>query len=316
MRPHFRFARLAALTMISAATCLMASAGAAQDAPGKEPAKVVVTTPSANLNITPRRVVFDTVKRTEAVFVFNQGNSPVTVDVSLVDNVMLANGEIVPLDKLAQKSPADQAVAARLQSARDLILASPSRLTLPPGKGRTIRLRATAPATAGSAELRTHLAVTTVPSADSGLTAEAAAAPHAGELAFKIQSIFGISIPLILRNGPVEATATISDLKIATVEAPVGPTGEVRTVPALTFALARGGTGSIFGNLEVKSKDKNRNENMGFVRGLAVYPEISGRRVVIPLIRQPQPGETLTVSFTSDDPQLPNLHASGMLTVR
>lgn len=311
------FTRQMALTMIGLGLtgCLMPATGWAQAAPSDPVSKVVIAAPSANINVTPRRVVFDSTKRTEAVYVFNQGTAAVTVDVALVDNVMLPSGEIVPLDKLEQRSPTDRAVAQRLNSARELILASPSRVTLPPGKGRTIRLRAGSPGATAGAELRTHLAVTTVPSADTGLTAQAAAAPSPRELGFKIQSVFGISIPLILRNGPVDASATIANMKIATIDAPVGAGGELQRVPALTFDLARIGANSIFGNIEVKLKTKKSNDIIGFVRGLAVYPEISSRRVAVPLTRLPQAGETVSVTFISDDPQLANLRSAGTMIV-
>ncbi len=315
MRPLFRFARQAALTMISMASCLVSTVAPAQETAAQAPVRSFVAAPVANINITPRRVVFDGTKRTEAVYVFNQGTAPVTVDVGLVDNVMLRNGEIVPPEKLAKRDAADQAAGARLQSAREFILASPSRLTLPPGKGRTIRLRAAAPDGVTVSEWRTHLTVTTVPTADAGLTAEAAAGLRTGELAFKIQSVFGISIPLILRSGTVDAAAAISDLKLGMIDAPVGPAGEVRQVQALTFDLTRTGNGSIFGNLEVKSQHKKQNEIIGYVRGLAVYPEIDSRRVAIPLMRVPQSGETVSVTFISDDPQLPNLRPTGTLIV-
>lgn len=315
MTASLGFARHAALTMISFAICLLSTASGAQTAPVSPAPNVSVAAPAANINITPRRVVFDSVKRTEAVYVFNQGTAPVTVDVTLVDNVMLPNGEIVPLDKLSQRDPADRAVGAALRSARDSVLASPSRLVLPAGKGRTIRLRAGFPESAGGAELRTHLAVTTVPSAEAGLTAENAAATRAGELAFKIQSVFGISIPLILRTGPIDPAATISGMKIEMLDAPRSASGELRRVPVLTFALGRTGTGSIFGNIDVKSNSEKTNEIIGFIRGIAVYSELNGRRVAMPLSRMPRSGEKLLVTFVSDDPQLGNLRANGTFIV-
>jgi hypothetical protein len=315
---HLRlFARRATLTMIFGASCLGSSLSVAQEVPGVPVSSVPVAAPAANINITPRRVVFDSNKRTEAVYVFNQGTAPVTVDVALVDNVMLPSGEIVPLAQLEHRSPSDRAVGGRLRSARDFLLATPTRMVLQPGKGRTIRLRASLPSEAGSgAEWRSHLTVTTVPTPDAGVTAETAAgAAGSSELGFRIQSVFGISIPLIMRDGPILATAAISDMKIELLDAPSGPAGELRRVPVLTFALTRAGSNSIFGNLEAKSDATNAKELIGFIRGLAVYPEIDGRRVAMPLTRMPRSGETVTVSFVSDDPQLGNVRTSGTLTV-
>ncbi len=86
----------------------------------------------ANINITPRRVIFDANKRAEAVYVFNQGNAAVTLDVTLVDNVMLPSGDIVPLSRVSDRGPAAVTAAGQVHSAKPLLLYSPTRLTLGP----------------------------------------------------------------------------------------------------------------------------------------------------------------------------------------
>ena len=42
-------------------------------------------------------------------------------------------------------------------------------------------------------------------------------------------------------------------------------------------------------------------EPLGLARGVAVYPEITRRKVRIPLSRTPAAGEKLEVTFTDDD---------------
>lgn len=259
---------------------------------------------AANINLTPRRVIFDRNKRTEAVYVFNQGNTPVTVDVALVDNAMLPSGEIVPLARLSERDAAAQAVGDRVRSAKPFLLAAPSRLTLPPGQGKTIRVRATlADGTAGGVaggEYRSHLTVTTVPTADSGLTAEQAAASEKGELVLRIQSVFGISIPLIVRSAAADATATIGP--IAQVATPEGP--------ALIVPLRRQGTTSLYGNIELRTAK----EVVGVVRGIAVYPEVDERVAVVPLMRPLKKGEGVTAIFTADNAKKAEPIATGTFT--
>jgi len=255
---------------------------------------------AANINLTPRRVIFDRTKRTEAVYVFNQGNTPVTVDVALVDNAMLPSGEIVPMTRLSERGPDAEAVGARVRSAKPYLLAAPSRLTLPPGQGRTIRVRATlADGTAGG-EYRSHLTVTTVPSADTGLTAEQAASSEKGELVLRIQSVFGISIPLIVRGGAADASASI------------GPISQVTTPegPALSVPLRRQGTTSLYGNVELRTAK----EIVGVIRGIAVYPEVDERVAQVPLMRPLRKGETVTAIFTADDIRKAQPIASGTFT--
>lgn len=255
----------------------------------------------SNINITPRRVVFDPAHRTAAVYVFNQGTVPVTVDVSLADNVMLPSGEIVPMDRVAAKGAEAQAIAARMQSARDLLLAAPSRLTLPPGQGRTIRLRATMPTQPAAGEYRSHLTVTAVPPPDAGVTAEQAAAAQNGELVLRIRAIFGLSIPLIIR--PAGATATGS---FGTITA-----SDEDGKPALLIPIERTGTASLYGNIEARASN---GDVIGLMRGVGVYPEIGERFARMPLSRPLTHGETVIVTYSADDAKAGDFLARGKFT--
>lgn len=253
---------------------------------------------SANLNITPRRVIFDSSKRTEAVYVFNQGSAAITVDVALVDNVMLASGEIVPITEAAKRGGDVALQAQKIASARDLVIATPSRLTLEPGKGKTIRLRATPKPSADAVERRTHLTVTTVPSRQSGLTAEAAAAAAGrNELVFNVQSVFGLSIPLIVRTGTGTASANFGKMQLSH-EAP--STGAAKR-PVLVVPVQRAGNYSLYGNLEVRSGKGTKGELVGLIRGIGVYAELGERIARVPLTRPPRRGETLHVTFINDE---------------
>lgn len=264
------------------------------------PAAAAPVSGAADINITPRRVIFEGNKRADAVFVFNQGTAEVTVDVALVDNAMLPSGEIVPLSRIAEKGPEAAASAALVKSAKPLVLAAPSRLTLPPGQGRTIRLRASTPADAAAAEYRTHLTVTTVPPADSGLTAEQASAVQRGELVLRIQSIFGVSIPLIVRSGGVSATASFGPMRA----------GEAKGKPVFLVPIRRAGAASLYGNIEVRSGKTV----IGKVRGLGVYPEIAERLAEVPLDRALRKGETVTVTYFADEAKPGTALAAGSFT--
>lgn len=291
------------LIMPGLLTVLAPAMAAAQQAPltiappkGEATQVTVPVQPAAaNINITPRRVIFDATKRTEAVYVFNQGTTPVTVDVALVDNAMLPSGEIVPLSRLAERG--SEAVGAKVRSAKPFVLAAPSRLILPPGQGRTVRVRATLADSSTTAEYRTHLTVTTVPPADTGLTAEQAAAAEKGELVLRIQSVFGISIPLIVRGGTPDATGGIGAITPATT----------REGPALAVTLQRKGTTSLYGNLELRTAK----EVVGVARGIAVYPEADERQAVVPLLRPLKKGEQVTAIYSADDGKKPVQIASG-----
>ncbi len=169
----------------------------------------------ANLNISPKRVTFDRSHRSGSIYIFNQGDAAATFDISLVDRVMLPDGQILALaDALA--NPLTKAVAERVKSARDLLQLSPKRVTLNPGQGQTIRLRvAGAPDDPAVAELRSHLTIVTIPPRESGTTAEAAAANTApGELRFTINALFGLSVPAIVRLGDPDVKAGLQNASL------------------------------------------------------------------------------------------------------
>ncbi len=255
----------------------------------------------ATLNIHPKRVVFDRVGKSATVYLFNQGDRAGVFDIGFVDRVMLPSGQILPLEDVAGQ-PEYQAYAAKVRSARPLLIATPRRVRLEPGAGQTIRLRAGSDAALAPGEYRTHLTVTTVPPPDVGLTAEQAAEQAPGTLSFRVASVLSLAIPVIVRVGAPDARASIENAELK-LEAVSAGGGEAATpYPVLTFDLVRLGSSSLFGTVEIHATRERRTQGpLGIVRGIGVYPEIDRRSVKVPLRRRPAPGESLLISFVDDD---------------
>ncbi|GEM_PF-416833 len=270
--------------------------------PSPQPSPAPAATPrpiQANLNITPKRLVLGRDKRIASIYVFNQGDVPVTADVTIVDRVMLPDGQLKPLDEAAAKAEL-KPIADRVHAARNFMMATPRRITLMPGRGQTVRLRAVLPADADAAEYRSHLTVVTVPPRDTGVTAKDADAQQARELSIRINAVFGISIPVIVRNGPADARAEIRDPRLTEEAIPSGEGAPPRPTPALSFDIARLGANSLYGSIEIRSA-AGQKDLLGLARGIGVYPEIDGRSVRILLQRRPESGETLDIRFIDDD---------------
>jgi P pilus assembly chaperone PapD len=260
---------------------------------------VQAANPSANLNITPKRLTFDHGQRSATVYLFNQGTSPASVDISLVDRVMLPNGQIISVAD-AQKNPSLAPLLEKLKSAQAMVIAAPRRVVLAPSRGQTIRIRVTAPAQSGAAEYRTHLTVTTIPPRSIGFTAEqAAAAAQSNQVSFQAISVFGVSIPIIVRSGPADIRGAISDAHLAYANLPAKGSPAPQRTPVLSVQLDRLGANSLFGNFEVRAKDDK--SPLGFARGIAVYSEIPSRTLELPLRRVPRRGEQLDLVYTDDD---------------
>ncbi|HWH18601.1 MAG TPA: hypothetical protein VNT77_09755 [Allosphingosinicella sp.] len=277
-----------------------ACAGLSAQAASQEQGAAAPIAVGVNLNITPKRLTFNRGERSATVYIFNQGTSPAAFDIAMVDRVMLPTGEIRPLSE-AQQIAELQPVISRLKSAQPMVIATPRRAVLAPGKGQTIRIRVTAPAGAEAAEYRSHLTVTTVPPRDAGVTAEqaAAAAQRPDQLSFRITSVFGLSIPVIVRSGTPDVRGGISNVRLTYADISPDGVAPARRTPMLSFDLERAGANSLFGNIEVRTKGAK--EPVGLAKGVGVYTEIDRRSMQIPLQRVPQAGEQLEITFVEDD---------------
>jgi hypothetical protein len=253
----------------------------------------------ANLNISPKRIVLDRNRRAGAIFVFNQGTAAGTFDITLVDRVMLPDGQILAVADV-QANPAAKAVADRVKSAQGVLQVSPRRITLAPGQGQTIRLRvAAAPDDASAVELRSHLTISSLPPREAGVTAEeAAAASRPGELRIQINALLGLSIPAIVRMTDPDVRAGVENPKVVSLR--LGGANAPPS-PVLSIDLVRQGASSLFGNVEVRVAGQPRSQPIGIARGVGVYTEIDRRTIQVPLTRAPLPGERLEVTFTDDD---------------
>jgi P pilus assembly chaperone PapD len=261
---------------------------------------VTVTTVGANLNISPKRVTFDRTRRSATVYIYNQGTAAATFDITLVDRAMLPDGQIVSLADATTK-PETKAIADQVKTAQGLLQISPRRATLAPGQGQTIRLRVAGLTDPAAGEYRSHLTITTIPPADLGVTAEQAAAGTPNELRFQVNSVFGLSIPAIIRAGDPDPRAALENAHLDFVNISLDGVSPPRRTPMLTFDLVRLGASSLFGNIEIRPVGQKKGDPIGIARGVGVYPEIGRRLVRIPLNRTPGANEKLEITFTDDD---------------
>jgi len=232
----------------------------------------------ADLNISPKRVVFGPGERSATVYVFNQGDQPATYSVELIDRLMTADGQIV--------AAADHPETT-LDSARDLVQYTPRRITLQPRESQAIRVRAR-PGSEG--EHRSHLTVTALPPENAGFTVDQAAA-GSDDVTLQVVALFSVSIPVIVRDGAVDARADIDRVALTQDGAQT----------LLSLDLVRNGTSSVYGDVEVFVEDAAGRRPLTAVRGVAVYPEVARRTVIAALPQGVASGQTLTIIYRDDD---------------
>jgi hypothetical protein len=116
-------------------------------------------------------------------------------------------------------------------------------------------------------EYRAHMLFRAIPKTPAADTAQDAG----NGLKIQLIPIYGISIPVIVRKGNLEATAALSNVRMGTDNE--GPT--------LEFDMSRAGNKSVFGEIHVTKPGVA--EPISVAKGIAIYPEIASRNVSLPL---------------------------------
>lgn len=223
-----------------------------------------------HLVVTPTRVVLEGRKRAAELVLINGGAEPATYRLSFLHLDMDEDGRIRPWDSQAGGN-----------SAEPLLRFSPRVVTLAPGATQTVRLQVRKPEALADGEYRSHLLFRAVP-------AEPQAAPAGGgpgQLNLTLRAIHGISIPVIIRHGQVQAHCALGDLALDRGQ--------------LACTLLREGNRSVYGDLAATWRPRGgRAAPAGSMRGVAAYAELARLRLKLKLAPPPGPGPgTLHVAF-------------------
>ncbi len=204
-----------------------------------------------NLLITPRRVVFEGNKQSQELTLANTGADTAKYTVSFVQYRMTEEGSF---DQIETPDEGQMFADKYLRF-------FPRSVTLPPNGSQVIRMQFRKLPDMPVGEFRSHVYFRAVPT--ESLLGDEKSNADTTSIGIKLVPIFGISIPVIIRNGnldiKVNLTAIDLDLKSD-------------TVPNLTITFERSGTKSVYGDLSVMWKPAQGEPiEVGIVRGLAVY---------------------------------------------
>jgi P pilus assembly chaperone PapD len=212
---------------------------------------------AGDLLIAPTRVVFDGRRGTE-VILNNIGNEEATYRITLELRRMNDRGRLDDVDPAAANDKEKSALA--------VIRYAPRRVTLPPNQPQSIRVGLQATDTLPDGEYRAHMLFRAIPKTPAAATQEAG-----NGLKIQLIPIYGISIPIIVRKGNLQATAALTNVRIAADNE--GPT--------LEFELSRKGDRSVFGEIHVTKPGIA--EPLSIAKGIAIYPEVTTRSVSLPI---------------------------------
>jgi hypothetical protein len=213
---------------------------------------------AGDLLVAPTRVVLDGARGTE-VILNNVGAQPATYRISMELKRMTAKGE------LEEVKP--EAATLKEKTTLAMISYAPRRVVLAPNQPQAIRIGVRAPADLPDGEYRAHILFRAIPDV---APATATSAPRDG-LSISLIPIYGVTIPIIIRKGPLKATAAISDAKMA----------RDGNGPVLSFTLVRSGDRSTYGRIRVTKAGIAK--PVFEARGVAVYAEIGSRNVSLPV---------------------------------
>ncbi len=213
---------------------------------------------AGDLLVAPTRIVLEG-RRGAEVILNNVGSETATYRITLELRHMTADGNFEDID------PAN--ANDREKTALAMISYAPRRVVLPPNQPQSIRIGIRAPEGLPDGEYRAHLLFRAIPVARS---VTAPAEPAQG-IRVTLTPIYGVTIPVIVRQGRLTATAGLANPHIVST-----PQGDV-----LLVTLSRSGTKSTYGQIRVLKPGVA--EPLVEVRGVAVYAENGERTVALPL---------------------------------
>jgi P pilus assembly chaperone PapD len=210
-----------------------------------------------DLLVAPTRIILDGRRGTEIVL-NNIGDEPATYRISVEFRRMNLDGTLADV---TEPTPQEKAAA-------DMIIYAPRRVTLAPRQPQSIRIAARPPQGLPDGEYRVHLLFRAIPPPNP--VVPASSEPVKG-LHLQLIPIYGVTIPVIVRLGNLQATAGISDVRLEKKDGK----------EAVGLELSRSGSRSTFGDVRVfKAGIK---DPIAIQKAVAVYTELNSRHVAIPV---------------------------------
>jgi P pilus assembly chaperone PapD len=188
---------------------------------------------AGGLVVTPQLVELDSRTRSQVLTLANRGDQTETYRISIVNYRMDDKGNLHPTEQ-----PADGEGFAGA-----LFRYAPRQITLEPGRPQTVRILYRRPANLQEGEYRSHLLFQQVPPAEP----TAAETGSSSGLSLQIRTVFGITVPVIIRHGTLQAEGGFNLLEPAQL-------GDGS--PAIKQRIARSGAMSLRGDLVALIRDE------------------------------------------------------------
>jgi P pilus assembly chaperone PapD len=228
-----------------------------------------VMTAEAKVMVFPRRIIFEEGNRSATIRLVNTVDEQVTYRILFIQSRMTEDGDIERIEV-----PEQQSDRLKEMMAQDLLRYSPRQVTLPPGEIQLVRLQLNKPAGLEDGEYRSRLLFQEIPE---NIEADEDESETGEGFSIELRAIYGISIPVFVRQGDLSAEVEISDLQLQKNE-------EKDLMPEMSLTINRRGSTSTYGDIEVKYiPDEGRDRVLARIRGIAVYTDVEQRKLKLNL---------------------------------
>lgn len=210
---------------------------------------------ASKLMITPTRIEFKGSERTSEVRLINRSDETTTYRISFQNLMMEESGsykEIKPEDVKGDEN-----------FAHKLIRFSPRRFTLKPGEVQLVRFMVRKPKDLKIGEYRSHALFSEEASPDFGNNIENQN-KKSDNISVVLKPLFGISIPVIVTHGDVNAKVQITKAQIES---------DKRGKQLISMKLERSGDASLYGDIiaTLKPNNSNKEYEIGSINGISVF---------------------------------------------
>lgn len=253
-----------------------------------------------NLLITPTRVVFEGNKQKAQLNIANAGRDTATYSISFIQKNMREDGSFVNIEK----------VDSGQMFADPYLRIFPRKVTLAPGEAQVVALQYRRKSDMAAGEYRSHLYFR------SEKNYEPLGLKNSGKdtaaLSIHLIPVFGMSVPIIIRTGPVNVTAALIDLNLELQQ---------NTIEYLKLAIVRTGNISLYGDVVVQYVPvQGKPYQIGSAAGVAVYTNLNKRYVIVKLNNTSgkllKDGKLKVQYISNQETKKPVVYAEGQLDIK
>jgi len=223
----------------------------------------------SDLMIFPKRVVFEGNQKFQELNLVNSGKDTARYIVSFVQIKMKEDGGFENITKPDSGQ----------QFADNYLRIFPRNVVLAPSEAQLLKIQLTKTNLLMPGEYRSHLYFRAEPDKKPFSIGDKTPLKDSSAISVQIKAIFGMTIPVIIRNG--ESTTQVNLSKVSFVMLN-------DTLPTLKLIVNRTGNMSVYGDFKVEYiSPAGKITQVAIVQGFAVYTPNSLRRATLKLIKLP-----------------------------